>query len=183
MSVQSFHKLSLVLLVVLISACSLQTEKNPEGRKDVSLQVFLVRHAEKVDQSRDPELTPAGYVRAATLAQTLRSADIEYVHSTDFIRTRKTADPLAAINGLQIDLYDPSDLRGLVEEMYRVGGRHLVVGHSNTTPRMVELLGGEPGLAINEIDEFDRLYLVSVNRRGEVSTVLLRYGQAYIPPY
>jgi len=145
--------------------------------------IYLVRHAEKVDQSRDPELSPAGYVRAATLAQTLHSAEIAYVHSTDFIRTRKTAEPLASINGIEVDLYDPSDLKGLVEEMLRVGGRHLVVGHSNTTPRMVDLLGGESGADIDETDEYDRLYLVTINGFGEVSTILLRYGAAYIPPY
>jgi len=177
------RNLSLIILVCLLPACASDAETKRGDKHNQTLQVFLVRHAEKVDQSRDPELTPAGYVRAATLAQSLHSAEIEYVHSTDFIRTRKTAEPLAASMGLKINLYDPSDLQGLVKEMLRVGGRHLVVGHSNTTPRMVELLGGEPGLDINEIDEYDRLYLVSVNSSGEVNTILLRYGAAYISPY
>ncbi len=68
------------------------------------LLVFLVRHGEKVDQSRDPELSPAGYVRAATLAHSLQNAQIQHVHSTDFIRTRKTAEPAAAIHGLQVEI-------------------------------------------------------------------------------
>lgn len=180
---QYLHKLTLFLLVFLISACGAEGEKAEGQKKEHSLQVFLVRHAEKVDESHDPELTPAGYVRAATLAQTLHSAEIAYVHSTDFIRTRKTAEPLAAINGLEVMLYDPSDLKNLAAEIYRVGGRHLVVGHSNTTPRMVELLGGEPGLEMIANNEYDRLYLVSVHGSGEVSTLLLRYGAAYIPPF
>jgi broad specificity phosphatase PhoE len=179
---QRFYVLSLIFLAFLISGCVSLTEKNPSGQKNPPLQVFLVRHAEKVDQSFDPELTPAGYVRAATLAQTLRSAEIAYVHSTDLIRTRKTAEPLAAIQGLKIHLYEPSDLKSLAGEIRRQGGRHLVVGHSNTTPRMVELLGGEPGWNIDEM-EYDRLYLVSVNSQGEVHTVLLRYGAAYVPSY
>lgn len=178
-----FHRLSLLLLLILIAACNLETEKKQSENKGDSLLVFLVRHGEKVDQSRDPELSPAGYVRAATLAQTLRSAEIEYVHSTDFIRTRKTAGPLAAINKLEINLYDPRDLKSFAEELRRTGGRHLVVGHSSTTPRMVEELGGEPGLDIDEYDEYDRLYLVSIGSDGEVSTVLLRYGLAYVPGY
>ena len=32
------------------------------------LLVFLVRHAEKVDQSKDPDLSPDGYSRAEELA-------------------------------------------------------------------------------------------------------------------
>ncbi|MEN8204335.1 MAG: histidine phosphatase family protein [Bacteroidota bacterium] len=179
MKTLNFHITSFLLLLVLSSACSPEAEKNLSGNNVDSLVVFLVRHGEKVDQSRDPELSPAGYVRAATLAQTLHSAEIEYVHSTDFIRTRKTAEPLAAINALKIDIYDPSDLRALAEEIRKKGGRHLVVGHSNTTPRMVELLGGEPGLDIDENDEYDRLYMLTVSSEGEVGTVLLRYGVAY----
>lgn len=174
---------SLFLLAFLCSSCDPGKTGNPEGRETKALQVFLVRHAEKVDQSYDPELTPAGYVRAATLAQTLHSAEIAKVHSTDFIRTRKTAEPLAAINGLEVEIYETSDLKAFAEDLLELGGRHLVVGHSNTTPRMVDLLGGDPGLEKIADGEYDRLYLVSVSREGEVSTFLLRYGAAYIPPY
>lgn len=174
---------SIFLLAFLCFSCDPGKTSNREGQETKVLQVFLVRHAEKVDQSYDPELTPAGYVRAATLAQTLHSAEITQVHSTDFIRTRKTAEPLAAINGLEVEIYDPSDLKALSEKLLELGGRHLVVGHSNTTPRMVDLLGGDPGLDVIADEEYDRLYLVSVSRGGEVSTLLLRYGAAYIPSY
>ena len=56
------------------------------------------------------------------------------------------------------------------------GGRHLVVGHSNTTPELVTLLGGSPGTPIEEADEYDRLYLVEVSPHGDVGSTLLRYG-------
>ncbi|MCH7675764.1 histidine phosphatase family protein [candidate division KSB1 bacterium] len=46
--------------------------------------VFLVRHGEKADLSDNPELSAAGHERAAALARNLRSAEIEYVHSSDF---------------------------------------------------------------------------------------------------
>lgn len=183
MNTPRFYKLLYFLFVVMFSACVPGTEKNQDVSNYNSLEVFLVRHGEKVDQSRDPELSPAGYLRAATLAHALQDVDIEFVHSTDFIRTRKTAEPLAAIKGLETELYDQSDLKSLVEEMRREGGLHLVVGHSNTTPRMVELLGGDPGTEIDEYDEYDRLYLVSVHPKGEARTVLLRYGLAYIPDF
>jgi hypothetical protein len=52
-----------------------------------------------------------------------------------------------------------------------------VVGHSNTTPAAVELLGGEPGAEIDEADEYDRLYILTIATSGEVSTVVLRYGE------
>ena len=41
-------------------------------------------------------------------------AEIEYVHSSDFIRTRGTAAPTAAEHGLEVKLYDPRELPALV---------------------------------------------------------------------
>jgi len=171
--------LLLLFCLPLLAGCSQVQERSASDSKSEPLQVFLVRHGEKVDQSRDPELSPAGYVRAATLAHSLQNGQIQHVHSTDFIRTRKTAEPAAAIHGLKVEIYDPSDLKSFAKELLQKGGRHLVVGHSNTTPRMVELLGGESGEEIHEPDEYDRLYLVTIDGCGEVNTILLRYGAAF----
>ncbi len=172
-------KLLLLFCLPLLVGCSQLKERSVPDKDSEALLVFLVRHGEKVDQSRDPELSPAGYVRAATLAHSLQNSQIQHVHSTDFIRTRKTAEPAAAIHGLELEIYDPSDLKSFAEQLLQKGGRHLVVGHSNTTPRMVELLGGESGEEIHESDEYDRLYLLTIDGGGTVSTILLRYGAAF----
>ena len=141
------------------------------------LVVFLVRHAEKVDSSRDPELSPAGQARAEALVRALADAGVERVHSTDFIRTRDTAAPLAAALGLEVELYDPHKLSELAETVKRASGRHLIVGHSNTTPKAVEALGGEPGPEFDEASEFDRLYVVTIGADGATSTIRMRYGE------
>ncbi|MDP7018098.1 MAG: phosphoglycerate mutase family protein [Pirellulaceae bacterium] len=139
------------------------------------LVVFLVRHAEKVDTSRDPQLSAAGKRRAAELANALRDAKLKHVHSSDYIRTRDTAAPIAARLGLKVQLYDSRDLPTLIKQLRKTGGRHLVVGHSSTTPNAVEMLGGEPGTPIHEPTEYDRLYIVKIDKSG-ASTVLMRYG-------
>ncbi|HIG30471.1 MAG TPA: hypothetical protein EYQ50_22805 [Verrucomicrobiales bacterium] len=144
------------------------------------LVVFLVRHAEKADAGNDPELTPSGKMRAMKLAEVLRDSRIEHVHSSDFIRTRNTAAPIAARLGLKVQHYDPNDLPVLVAKLRKAEGRHLVVGHSNTTPRAVKLFGGESGSAIYEKSEYDRLYIVTIDEEGKASTVLLRYGKPYV---
>ena len=144
------------------------------------LVVFLVRHAEKVNAGQDPGLSPQGHQRAAELAVLLRDSGIDHVHSSDFIRTRDTAGAVATTLGLRdVELYDPSDLPALKEQLTQNGGRHLVVGHSNTTPPLVGLLGGDPGAPIDEDSEYDRLYVVTIGDDGTVSTVLLRYGAPY----
>ena len=172
-----FHSMSRLvksfLLIVLMTCCSEPASSQPP------LVVFLVRHAEKVDASEDSKLSAAGNARAAALARILHDADIEYVHSTDFIRTRKTASPVATECGVKISLYEAGDLPAFVGRLKDNGGRHLVVGHSNTTPKLVELLGGEPRSKIQE-KEYDRLYIVTIDKDGVASTVLIRFGDTCV---
>ena len=144
--------------------------------------VFLVRHAERLDATPDSALSNAGRSRAAVLVHLLQSAKLERLHSSDFVRTRETARPVAAAFGLDILFYDPTDLEELANRLRGLGGRHLVVGHSNRTPALVELLGGEPGTPMDETSEYDRLYVVTIGDDGGVTTVLLRYGEPYESP-
>jgi phosphohistidine phosphatase SixA len=170
-----------VVVVTVQAGCSSMRAIEPSAGGHKPLVVFLVRHAEKADHSQDPELSAAGRERAELLAKSLRSANIEFVHSSNFIRTRETATPTANEFGLDVTIYDPYSLNVFAEQLRQLGGRHLVVGHSNTTPAMVKLLGGNSGIAINEEGEFDRLYRVTIDNEGRVSTVLLRYGKQYYP--
>lgn len=168
--------LFILSMLILVAACSTPSDKSKAQQEDTSLVVFLVRHAEKVDHSRDPDLSEEGYARAEVLAMTLADAGIAGVFSSDFIRTRKTAVPVADLNGLEIEEYDPSNLHALADTLRANGGRQLVVGHSNTTPALVEILGGEAGPAIVEETEYDRLYVLTIGKEG-VETLLLRYGK------
>lgn len=152
--------------------------------------VFLVRHAERADDgpaenrmamdphmAEDPPLSVAGAERAALLAEMLSDAGITHIHSTDYRRTRETAEPTAYAAGIDIALYNAADLAGFAEELSSTPGRHLVVGHSNTTTALVEALGGDPGVPIESL-EYDRLYLVSFSDAGP-RTILLRFGAAF----
>ncbi|MEM6532720.1 MAG: histidine phosphatase family protein [Myxococcota bacterium] len=139
------------------------------------LVVFLVRHAEKVDESQDSPLSNTGKARATDLARTLEDAELTGIHSTRFERTLDTAGPLARMLGIEVQTYAANDLDALLDRLRGLGGRHLVVGHSNTTPLAVRKLGGKPGPAIRQ-NEYDRLYMVTVSPREGSSTVLLRYG-------
>jgi hypothetical protein len=80
---------------------------------------------------------------------------------------------------LETEIYDPSDLEGLAQKLRDTGGIHLVVGHSNTTPEMVRILGGKPVSKINEASEYDRLYIVRVLDKNHATSILMRYGEPY----
>jgi len=161
--------LALTLAALALPAPSLSAEAEPTV-------IYLVRHAEtEPDGTRDPALSEVGLARAAELARMLSDAKIERVHSTDLRRTRQTGGPFLDGSGLELRLYDPFDLPAFVAQLTEEGGRHLVLGHSNTTPALVDALGGDAGTAIDE-SEYDRLYIVTLSPDGAVSTTLLRYG-------
>lgn len=141
--------------------------------------VYLVRHAEKASAEMsadpaDPHLSRKGVRRAGELVRLLGEAGITQIHSTDFSRTIETVEPLAKRIDLEIELYEPSALESFASELKSQPGRHLVSGHSNTTPVLVELLGGDPGPPIVEATEYDRLYILFIGE--ETTTIVLRYG-------
>ncbi len=166
----SFLSIVLLTLTLAFTACRPATA----GQEDPPESVFfLVRHAEKVDDSEDPPLSEVGLRRAQSLASLLRDAGIQKVYSSDFIRSRDTAAPLIEKLGVEMILYDHDNLPEAARRLRSTPGRYLVVGHSNTTPDMVRWLGGEPGPDIAD-DEYDRLYLL-VRRSGGTTTTLLRF--------
>lgn len=136
----------------------------------VNAIVILVRHAETTEEGRDPALSAAGLARAQLLAQQLQRVD--RVLTSPYRRTVTTAAAVAERFGIEAELYDPRDLPALAARLKAVDGITLVVGHSNTTGELVQLLGGDPGTPIDE-SEYDRIYRVSL---PSGSTEQGRYG-------
>ncbi len=137
--------------------------------------VYAVRHAERAeDGTNDPPISAAGEQRALLLAEMLRDVDLTRIHTTDFRRTRATAAPIARATSLEPIVYDQNDLAALARRLRATPGRHLVVGHSNTTTELVTALGGDPGGEIAQ-DEYDRLYVLTLSADG-TTTVLIRFG-------
>lgn len=143
--------------------------------------VYLVRHAERAeDGTNDPPISAEGEARAQALAQMLADAGVTQLHTTAYKRTRQTGAPLAQRLGMSLGEYDPRDLPGFAQALRSMPGRHVVFGHSNTTPALVEALGGDPGEPIAE-SEYDRLYVVVLPQEGPPTTLLLRFGAPYRP--
>jgi broad specificity phosphatase PhoE len=145
----------------------------PLTAQETPTLVLLVRHAERADDGSDPnpELSETGRARAECLAESLGDAGVDRIFSTTYIRTRRTARPLAERLGLDIEPYDARGLGDFAETLGAMGGTVLVVGHSNTTPDLVRALGGDPVRPI-EHDEYDRLYAVTVAGDAVTSTLV-----------
>ena len=167
---------NLFIILVLVSAsCT-----SPPEPAAVTV-IYLMRHAEPdyppgEERPRDPVLSEAGRRRARALADSLTDKGITRVFSSDFRRTRETAAPLADTLGLEVEIYDAFELEAFADSLRRMSGGIVVAGHSNTTPELVRLLGGDPGEPIDEQSEFDRLYTVTLSPDGAVAVTQSRYG-------
>ncbi len=154
-------------------AASLAVAAAAQAQND-AVTVFLVRHAERLDDSGDSPLSDAGRARVARLRALLADVDFTHVHSTNLTRTRDTARPVAEDDGVELAFYSPGELERLAETIRATPGRHLVSGHSNTTPRLAEALGGESHGPIGEM-EYDRLYVIVLQPGRPAVTALLRF--------
>ncbi|MCA1580655.1 MAG: histidine phosphatase family protein [Acidobacteria bacterium] len=128
--------------------------------------VFIVRHAEKQSEANEKEvpLSEAGRARARRLAEVLRDAKIAAIYSTDTVRTRATAEPLARAGRLTPQLYDANGPDAASLLAARIAKEHggenvLVVGHSNTVGPLVAALGCADEVRVGP-REYDGLWIV-----------------------
>lgn len=163
--------------------------------------LLFVRHAEKQDDSGNPNLTADGLARAEALAVLAAEYPVGGVYSTDLCRTAQTAQPTAARFGMPIavqasgssaaglEACDPpitspalfldpaltsaADLLSWILDQH-AGQTVVVVGHSNTVPRMLVRLG--VGAVEIADDEYDRLFLVTHDSEQGARLVESRYG-------
>lgn len=121
--------------------------------------LYLVRHAEKQTDSKNPPLTQCGKRRAKQLATLLGTANITSIYSTSYQRTMSTAAPLSNIKNIAIKNYNPRQLEQLSLHLKQRKENSLIVGHSNTTPQLTQLLSGRKIAGLDE-EDFQMLYQV-----------------------
>ena len=144
--------------LLILSACTAQNSPKT---------IYIVRHAEKQLEGNDPELAYVGEVRAKKLAQILEKEAIKRVLSTDYNRTRNTAQPTAAAAGLTLEVYDPKNQETLVADLRASEGNVLVVGHSNTVSQLANAFVGEGEKFADLTDlEYDFIYIVTLEKNG-----------------
>lgn len=144
--------------------------------------IIVLRDAEtQPPGADDPALSAAGEARAMRLAQMFgepfEAGSVRSIYTTDTRRARTTAAPLAARLGLRVETLAAGDVDGLLERL-RVAGRgrtSLVVGHSNTVPRIVEqLTDGRIKVSVDDADH-GSVFVVTVSSFGPPSVLSLRY--------
>ena len=155
------------------------------------ITVYLVRHAERADEPRqDPPLTEKGSARSQDLARILANANVKAIFTSQFLRTKQTAEALAKqtnvpVTSISLSL-NPSNSRMISEQstaevanqiLERGGESVLVIGHSNSIPDVIKMLGGDVTPVIDE-KKYDDLFVVTVYGKGKAKVAHLKYGSA-----
>jgi phosphohistidine phosphatase SixA len=183
--------LSCAVLLAQYTSARTATVSSTSRDEFKTTTVILVRHAEKADApAEDPPLNESGKARAQELARMLAGSGVKAIYTSQFLRAKQTAEPLAKQLGLT---YAPMPIRmspsnprqvseqsikEITDKIYeRPGDTALVIGHSNTVPEVIRLLGGD---VVPKIDEkkFDDLFVVTVHARGKATVVQMKYGSS-----
>ena len=145
--------------------------------------VYIVRHAEQLDDSSDSPLSEAGQKRAKALGAVLKDAGITAIYTTETRRTIQTADPLVTALALTAFVVPRKDTDDLIR---RLRERHsqdivLVVAHSGslrgagagmTVPALLKGLGHPEEVKI-ERSEYDTIFVVLPRSDGRPGVLRL----------
>ena len=123
---------------------------------------YLIRHAEKVDNSQNPDLSETGLKRANQWNTIFSEISFDEIYSTDYKRTIQTASPTATVKNIQIKLYDPKTINIDSFKKEKLGKKILIVGHSNTTPKFVNDIINQNIFSAIEDATFGNLYIVTI---------------------
>ena len=131
--------------------------------------VILVRHAEKVSEAADAELSESGHRRAERLVAPLAPWKPAALFSSDRKRTQQTLAPLAKVLGIAIQVRKAGDEALLAAHLLNEwkGRTTVVCGHSNTVGPVAVALGLKQ--AFPEVKGYDRYWVIRVDSQGRAS--------------
>ncbi len=145
---------------------------------------IIIRHAEK-DTSiggakmmvSDPPLNRLGEKRALSIVDKFKRYKIDQIYSTNYKRTTATVMPIAKAKKIEISIYDPRKIDTLVTQLLSTQNRGktlLIVGHSNTSPKLVNLLIGKD--RFKELDEsIYNTYWIVTSKHRKTKVRILKY--------
>jgi phosphohistidine phosphatase SixA len=170
----------IITLIIMILFCLglIIPEYSFAGGKGSITTIFMVRHAEKSDDgSEDPPLTPAGAARADGLAYILKHIKLDAIYSTPYLRTKQTALPTAKEKDLELKLYEPGE-EGFLKKILQTfpGGAVLIVGHSDTIPKLANELAGRSDFSDLGEAIYDNLFVACVPAKGKAVILRMRFG-------
>ncbi|MCB0373970.1 MAG: histidine phosphatase family protein [Muricauda sp.] len=153
--------IALVILIIgSISSCKKDTNVEP-----VISTFYFIRHAEKDrtdPENPDPELNQDGLDRAIRWAEVFDPIHLDAIYSTNYERTSMTAAPTSVKKDIDVKYYDPNSLDIEEFKLVNEGKNVLVVGHSNTTPVLVNKMIGMEKYEFMDDSDNSSLFIVRI---------------------
>lgn len=170
-------KLVLLVTALMAIACnSNKSESSAEINSEKMTQYYFIRHAEKDTTNpsdKDPVLTEQGIKRAQNWANIFKEIPVDLIYSSDYKRTKSTAQIIADSHKKEVQLYSSKKLNDEDFQKNTKGKVVLVVGHSNSNPKFVNyILGQEKYQELSE-ENYGSLFIVNVSPEGTKSSQLL----------
>ena len=169
-----FKSLILTICTLLFLTSAINAQKQ---------RFIIIRHAEKdttVKGSQmmqaDPPLNSKGQERAASLIQKFKKYKISKIYSTNYNRTKSTVLPLANDIGLSINDYDPRQLKAFADELQLPTNNSktmLIVGHSNTSPKLVNMLLGKDVYKDLDDSVYNQYWIVKIKGQRKRAKVIV----------
>lgn len=136
--------------------------------------LVLTRHGEKVDQSRNPQLSEAGKLRAENLKKIFANAPIfDVVYSSKYYRTVNTIRPYCKSKSIKWKIYDPKKPDSLIA-LLKSYNTALIVGHSNTIPKLINHLTGTDLPEFVE-EDYNNLVFIKIPNKGAKTIYFFQY--------
>lgn len=141
------------------------------------MTIILVRHAEKDSSKYDPVLTPEGQQRAIKFYELVKKYKPEQIFSTGYKRTRFTAEPLAVNQNekyrMFVESYDGSELETFANKLLGLRTKTIVViGHSNTTPKLANLLLKQEKYKDMAESEYGKIFIIRIKGKKVTDEVI-----------
>lgn len=166
---------SLLFFAIILFNCNNNTSKQTaevtpiQDSESLTTTIFLIRHAEKdLSTSNNPDLTKEGEIRAQNWSDYFSTIKFDAIYTSNFTRTKKTAQPTASKNNLEPEIYNPERISAQSFLEQNKGKTVLMVGHSNTIPFFINDIIGKK--VYEEIDEtvYNHLYKITISE-GQIN--------------
>jgi 2,3-bisphosphoglycerate-dependent phosphoglycerate mutase len=145
------------------------------AKRQAETIIVLVRHAEKDTVGGDPALTQNGKIRAERFKELFEPMKPDLFYSSPTQRTVNTILPLAKAVGLKIEDYDPMHQDAFAKKLKNTEGKTIIVaGHSNTIPKLANLIVGADVYCDIPDSEFGRIWVITI-KNGEAHVVIKTY--------
>ena len=151
-----------ILLLLLITSCN------------SSRYCYIVRHAEKQDNTPYSVLSEAGHKRALLLRDSLIDKKIDIIYATPFQRTQETARPLSEALHKPLSIYRNNAHDSIATVIRNSKHNILLVGHSGNIPSIILGITGQKVSPIGE-SEYDNIYIIKT-KKGTRTLIQKKYA-------